>query len=177
MMARTTRLILVLLPLLVGATLLRAQPAPEPAAPAIKLEPVKYNELADLIRGLKGKVVVVDFWADFCLPCKREFPHLVELYQKYGKDGLVAVSVSLDDPAKKDAHERALKFLQKMGATFTNLRLDEPPAVWQAKLKINGPPCVYVLNRDNRIVKKLPVGDEGVDYAEVEKVVKEWLKK
>jgi thiol-disulfide isomerase/thioredoxin len=171
-MVRTMRLVLGLLPLLVvGVAALRAEPA------AIKLDPIKYNDLAELIRGLKGKVVVVDFWADYCVPCKREFPHLVGLHQKYARDGLVAISVSLDDPAKKEAHDRALKFLQAQGAVFTNLRLDEPPEVWQARLKVNGPPCVYVLNRDNRIVRKLPAGDEPVDYAAVEKAVQEWLKK
>jgi len=174
-MMRTTRLILGLLPLLaVSVAVLRAEPA---APSAIKLEPIKYNDLAELIRGYKGKVVVVDFWADFCIPCKREFPHLVELHDKFAKEGLVTISVSLDDPASKEAHERALKFLQARGAAFTNLLLDEPAAVWQAKLKVQGPPCVYVLNRDNRIVKKLPVGDEEVNYAEIEKTVVQWLKK
>jgi thiol-disulfide isomerase/thioredoxin len=174
-MVRPIRLVLGLLPLLVvNVTGLRADPA---APPAVKLEPIKYNDLAGLIRANKGKVVVVDFWADYCIPCKREFPHLVELYQKYAKDGLVAVSVSLDDPANKESRERALKFLQDRGAAFTNLLLDEPPEVWQAKLKVQGPPCVFVLNQDNRIVKKLPVGDEGVDYNEIEKAVVQWLKK
>jgi len=46
--------------------------------------------------GLRGKVVIVDFWATWCAPCKEELPVLQRLYAKYGKDGLVVVGVSVD---------------------------------------------------------------------------------
>jgi thiol-disulfide isomerase/thioredoxin len=46
--------------------------------------------------GLKGKVVLLDFWATWCPPCRAAIPHLVELYEKHKDDGLVVVGVSLD---------------------------------------------------------------------------------
>jgi len=49
----------------------------------------------------RGKVVVIDFWATWCGPCKVEIPHFIEFQDKYGKDGLQIVGISVDDPVDK----------------------------------------------------------------------------
>jgi thiol-disulfide isomerase/thioredoxin len=152
-----------------------AAPARQGADPAIRVDKIKYGDLGKLVRSHRGKVVVVDFWADFCVPCKREFPHLVELQAKYKNDGLVAVSVALDNPSDAEARARIVKFLEKQKAGgLTNLQMDEAPEVWQQKLGVAGPPVVFVFNRDGRIAGKW---DDNVDYAEIEKVVAELMKK
>ena len=92
------RMRLVLLAILIAPVAAIVAPRPMAAPPAVTLETVKYDDLGDRVSSLQGRVVVVDFWADYCLPCKREFPHLVELHGKYAASGLTAVSVSLDDP-------------------------------------------------------------------------------
>ncbi len=99
------------------------------------------------------------------------------MHRKYAKDGLVAISVSLDDPGDKAARAKALAFLKKQGAAFTNVLLDEKPETYQAKLKIDGPPCVYVFNRDNRyVLKRDGIGDAGrIDYELFERRVLELL--
>jgi hypothetical protein len=99
------------------------------------------------------------------------------MHRKYAKDGLAAVSVSLDDPADSAARNRALAFLQKQHAAFTNVLLNEKPEVFQTKLKIDGPPCVYIFNRDNRyVLKRDGTGDAGrIDYELFEKTIRDLL--
>jgi thiol-disulfide isomerase/thioredoxin len=136
---------------------------------------VKYDGLTELIRKNKGKVLVLDFWADYCIPCKREFPKLVALYQKHAKDPFLAVSVSLDDVSEDGVKARVQKFLDGQKASFTNLILDEEPEVWQAKLKIDGPPLVIVFNKDGGIEQRF--ADKAVDYEKIGHLVAELIKK
>jgi thiol-disulfide isomerase/thioredoxin len=66
-----------------------------------------------VLEDLRGKVVLVDFWASWCSPCLQSFPWMNELQQKHGEEGLVVVAVNLDqDRALADA------FLQKLPARF-----------------------------------------------------------
>ncbi len=98
------------------------------------------------------------------------------MQQKYAKDGLVVVSVALDEPDDAEARARALKFLEKAGAAMPNFLLDEESDLWQEKLGVGGPPLIYVFNRENRFVLKS--GETGaVDLAAVDRTVEELLKK
>ncbi len=48
---------------------------------------------------LKGNVVILDFWATWCPPCRREIPHLVEIYEKYKEKNLIVIGVSTEEKA------------------------------------------------------------------------------
>jgi thiol-disulfide isomerase/thioredoxin len=162
-----------LLPISAAAILALPALATSPARVTVKV--VRYDGLGDVIKQHRGKVVVVDFWADYCVPCKREFPKLVALHHQHAKAGLVAVTVSLDDLTEDGAKDKVTKFLQTQKATMTNLVLDEKPEVWQAKLKIDGPPLVMVFNRNGELEQKFV--DKDVDYAAIGKLVAELLAK
>jgi thiol-disulfide isomerase/thioredoxin len=153
-------------------------PATADPPPDVQLRTVSYRELGEVVKAQRGKVVVVDVWADFCLPCKREFPNLVRLHERYAADGLVCVSVSVDRPAKHDA---ALAFLTKQKATFANYRLSDADEVWQKAWKINGPPAVFVFDRDGKRAGKFvpKEGDDSAPFApheEVEALVRKLLR-
>lgn len=140
----------------------------EPSHDSVTLKVVKYDDLADAVRRLRGKVVVVDFWADYCAPCKHAFPRLVELHRKHAPAGLAAVSVSLDQNTEAD-RRRVVAFLKKQSATFANCLLDEPAGMWQNKLRVDGPPIVFVFNRKGELVRRM--ADAEVDYDAVAKLV------
>jgi thiol-disulfide isomerase/thioredoxin len=93
----------------------------------------------------KGKVVLVDFWASWCAPCKGSFPVLEELHQKYGKDGLVIIAINLDDK-----REQMEEFLSKHAASFLILRDASKKLV--GAVNISSMPSSFVLNREGRIV-------------------------
>ena len=83
-----------LVSLLSLAALLRAEPVAPTPAPAWRLKDVDGNVVSSA--QFKGKVVVVDFWATWCPPCRAEIPGYIALQKKYRDAGLVIIGVSVD---------------------------------------------------------------------------------
>jgi len=141
----------------------------------VTLKDVKYPDLVAALKAQRDRVVVLDVWATYCVPCKKEFPHLVELHHQYVKDGLTCISVSVDET---DQREAALKFLKAQKATFPNFLLNEEAAVWQEKWDLKSIPAVFVFGRDGKVAARFDNDDEAkppFTYEEVEKKVKELL--
>ena len=114
-------------------------------------------------QALRGKVVVVDFWATWCGPCKVELPILQKLYQKYGKQGLLVVGVSVD----RDAGNLP-KFLSKLGVTFP-IAHDAGHSVAE-RFKPAKMPSSFIVGRDG-IVKFVHAGFNAEDAAVFEKEI------
>lgn len=104
---------------------------------------------------LKGKVVIVDFWASWCGPCKDSFPVMEDLQAKYGKKGLVILAVNLDEdrPTMDD-------FLKKHPVSFTVVRDASKKLV--AKASIKSMPTSFVVNPDGKVAS-VHKGFHGAD--------------
>jgi thiol-disulfide isomerase/thioredoxin len=74
-----------------------ANPAQGPVAPEISMKDPNGKVLK--LSSLRGKIVLIDFWASWCGPCRRESPNVVKLYKQYKDKGFTVFSVSLDDDA------------------------------------------------------------------------------
>jgi thiol-disulfide isomerase/thioredoxin len=142
------------------------------AEDGITLKKVKLEGLEKAIAAHKGKIVVVDFWATYCTPCKREFPHLVEIHREYAGQ-VVAISVSVDD---EEEAEKALKFLQQQKATFENFLLVEPSEAYQKRFDFVAVPLVLIYGNDGSIVKRFKSDDEEFTYKDVKAALKGLLR-
>jgi thiol-disulfide isomerase/thioredoxin len=113
------------------------------AAPPLRLANAKGDTVA--LDALRGQVVYVDFWASWCGPCKRSFPWMNELQQRYGDKGFTVVAVNVDKKA-----DDAERFLSQTPARFTVV-YDAPgatPAAWAVK----GMPSSYLIDRTGKVV-------------------------
>ncbi|MGH9753415.1 MAG: redoxin domain-containing protein [Blastocatellia bacterium] len=95
------------------------------------------------MRALKGKVVLLDFWASWCGPCVAEAPHIEKLHRDFKNKGLVVLGLSSEEP------EVARKFVKKKGYTFTTL-VDEAGEV-SMKYGISSIPQVFIIDRDGKV--------------------------
>lgn len=136
---------------------------------SVRLELIKYSQFQEAIKSYAGKVVVVDIWALWCAPCRKEFHNIVELHKEFAKKGVVCISLSLDEPAQAKA---TLAFLRSQNAVFPNYLLDEGEAGWDL-LKVKGIPAVLVFDRDGQLVRRF-TGDDPDNqftYADVKAFV------
>jgi len=133
-------------------------------APDFSLEQLdgKSMRLSDL----RGKAVLLNFWATWCGPCKIETPWLVELQNQYGHDGLQVVGVEMGD----DGKDEITKFMKDMGMNYPVLIGKE--AVGEAYGGVPALPETFFIGRDGKIVDKI-IGLKG--KAEIEDSIKKAL--
>jgi len=108
------------------------------------------------LKDIRGKVTIIDFWAAWCAPCRRENPNVVKVYEKYHEKGLEIIGVSLDGtPRQKDAKGEWLAAIEKDGLTWhqvSNLQYFNDPVAKQ--YNIQSIPATYILDADGKIIAK-----------------------
>ncbi len=108
------------------------------------------------LKDIRGKVTVIDFWAAWCGPCRRENPNLVKTYNKYHKDGLEIIGVSLDGtPNQQNPREAWLTAIKTDGLPWHQVsNLDGPRDAIARTYNIRTIPATFILNEKGEIVAK-----------------------
>ena len=142
--------------------------AGEPSAPGVPAE-IPDLSLPGLggkqvrLQDFRGKILLVDFWATWCGPCKETIPDLVKLQERHRSNGLVVLGISLD----VQGEEAVAAFAKQYRVNYTVLLGDDRTA--RAFGGIVGIPTSFVVDRQGRIVKRF-VG--VVDAAAYEDVIR-----
>jgi thiol-disulfide isomerase/thioredoxin len=116
------------------------------AAPDFELQNLNGGSLR--LSNLRGKAVLLNFWATWCGPCKVEMPWFVELQKEYGPQGFQIVGVAMDDASNDDI----AKFAKDMGVNYPILLGKE--AVGLSYGGVNVLPTTFFLNRDGKVIAR-----------------------
>lgn len=147
--------VIVLLSMALGLTTLVAPPVARPAAPPA-WQAVDLDGRAWSPELLRGRVVLVDFWATWCAPCLAELPRLRALHARYRARDLVIIGISLDRSSTRDFRS----WLQRHGIGWPQVRevggYDSPLA---AQFAVDALPASFLFGRDGRLVARDLRGD------------------
>ena len=132
-------------------------------APAFSLEDLAGKKVE--LKDFQGEVVLLDFWATWCSPCRKTMPHLQELHEKYKDKGLVVLGVSLD------TNSRVVKrFLESLRCDFLVL-MDSRGGKTGPLYRIRGIPTTFIID------KKGVIRFRGHPSQLSEKMIEEYLAK
>ena len=155
-------------------------PAAQPAAPAwtdlppeVALAPLKdVNGASFKLADFFGKVVVVNFWATWCGPCRREIPELVKLHKEFQSRGVEVIGLTSEDPGA--SAEKVRKFIQDFQIDYrigwATGQVSAP--LMQGRTAI---PQIFVISPDARILKRF-VGFSPAYAPELKQVLEDALK-
>ncbi|WP_426358174.1 TlpA family protein disulfide reductase [Pseudocolwellia sp. HL-MZ19] len=105
----------------------------------------KYNEFTALLEQHKGKVIYIDFWASWCVPCRKSFPWMNKIQNNYSPEKFTVISINLDSD-KTLANE----FLQTLPASFPVIY--DPKGELAKKFHVKGMPSSYLADQQGKIV-------------------------
>jgi peroxiredoxin len=106
------------------------------------------------LKQFQGQVVILDFWATWCFPCRMSIPELVKIQEKYRDKGLVILGISLDNPMRT-TNKALMAFKNKFGINYRILRYDIN--VIRAYFGQSNPaiPTMFLIDRNGKIKSKI----------------------
>jgi thiol-disulfide isomerase/thioredoxin len=138
--------------------------APDFAAKDIKEDTIKLSDF-------KNKVVIIDFWASWCVPCKKSMPYLIELYNNNLPDSLIVIGVNVDTD-----REKIKAFQNSINAEIPFPVIFDKDSKLPPLYNVEGMPTTVVINKEG-IIKFKEIGFNSDLKEKLDKTVKELLEK
>ncbi len=138
-------------------------------APDFTLKDLSGNTVS--LKDYRGQIVLLDFWATWCVPCRKSIPELVELRKKYKSKEWVILGLSIDDPKYWDNKYVADFSKKRLKINYKVLRADKKVIKDYLGAKPAGIPILFVIDREGMIVDKVL----GFAPGEAERLLKKLL--
>ena len=120
------------------------------------------------LKDYRGKIVLLNFWATWCMPCRAEMPGMESLWQKYKEQGLVVAAVSVDDGSRG----RVETFSKLFDLNFPILL--DPESKVSDLYKVSNMPTSFLIDRDGKIISRI-VGTDDWTSSEAIQLVESLL--
>jgi thiol-disulfide isomerase/thioredoxin len=132
------------------------KPGGGPPAPDVTLKDLDGKDVS--VAQYKGKVVLVNFWATWCDPCKVEIPWLIEMQQKYGAKGFTVLGVAMDDEGRSVVAPFVQK--EKFETTGGESQMNYPIVIGNDAAAdkfggLLGYPTSVLIGRDGKVIKRI----------------------
>src|SRR5215470_14121922 len=145
--------VIIIAAVIVGGMALFAGGSSTPKRLVVPTSPVPTSSVSASLAAFRGKVVILDFWATWCGPCRMEIPGFVSLQNKYRDRGLEIVGASLDRVTGPGRPEAVAPFMKQLGINYTVFMINNGQAM-QGYDTREGIPTTYIIDRQGRIVSR-----------------------
>lgn len=140
-----------------------AQPAPDFTLPDLSGHMVS-------LKDFRGHYVIVDFWATWCIPCRKSLPELAAIAKKYKDRNLVVLGLAIDNPDSFD-NQYIIDFIKKYNVEYAILRADHRIVTQYLGADDPNVPTLFMIDKNGGILEK----HEGFEPGKLEQLIEKWL--
>jgi thiol-disulfide isomerase/thioredoxin len=129
------------------------------------------------IAALKGKIVIIDFWGSWCVPCRNSHPDMKKLYEKYKPLGVEIVGIAYEGKKTREEQDKAWrKAIQEDGVNWLHIMIDQDGIDLAKAYDIGGYPTKFLIDQNGKFAMKI-LGNQPQSHEMLARKIDELLKR